>query len=140
MHTFHKERNVSYSGNRKGNLIDLCKACENIKLPSDPDYNTYNNKKEVSQQLDYLKLENPSRSNMKDEHFANDLSLMPMIGLLDIFHYIFESRADYDKKKLKGCKSAEDYRLFVDGHVEDLSFNNNKDHQYCVVKSKVKPT
>ena len=59
---------------------------------------------------------------------------MPMLGLLD------ESRADYDKKKLKAYKSAEDYRLFVDGHVEELSFNNNEDHQYCIIKSKVKPT
>ena len=57
LHAFLKKRNVTYSGKRKQNLVDLCKACENIKLPIDPDYTQYDNKKELSRQLDCLKIE-----------------------------------------------------------------------------------
>lgn len=41
---------------------------------------------------------------------------------------------------MKGYKSAEDYRLYYDGHVEDLKFFLNADHAYCVVRAQVKQT
>ena len=55
--------------------------------------------------------------------FSRNLSDIPNITLYDVFNYLITSRSDYDKKKLKAFKSCEDYRLFFDGHVEDLEYN-----------------
>lgn len=48
--------------------------------------------------------------------------------------------SDYDKKKLRAYKSCEDYRLFIDGHVESLTFNKCGDAEVCLFRAKVKPT
>lgn len=45
------------------------------------------------------------------------------------------------KKKLKGYKSFEDYKLFYDGHVESLLFNTvSEGSDVCLFKASVKPT
>ncbi|XP_078355836.1 uncharacterized protein LOC144640614 [Oculina patagonica] len=45
-----------------------------------------------------------------------------------------------DKETLKAFKSLHGYRLFADGHVEDLLFHPLKGKKYCLFKFSVKPT
>ena len=55
---------------------------------------------------------------------------IPPFGLIDIFNYLVNSRADYDNKKLKAYKSFDDYRLYEDGHVQSLSLKKTEKSLY----------
>ena len=72
--------------------------------------------------------------------FSSELSRIPNLTLYDVFNYLITSRADYDRRKLKAYKSCDDYRLFYDGHVENLQYNSLGDNQYGLFRAKVKPT
>ena len=52
--------------------------------------------------------------------YIDDLSCSPDFSLYDVFNYLLLNWTDYDKKKLEAYKSADEYRLFYDGYVEDL--------------------
>ena len=48
-----------------------------------------------------------------------------MRHLSDIFNYLLYSCADYEWKKQKAYKSADNYWLFQDGSVEKLEYYEN---------------
>ena len=83
----------------------------------------------------------PDTDPLKLDGYTSDFTHIPDFGLIDVFNYLIFNKSYYDGKKLKGYKSYEDYRLFYDGHVESLLFNqmpnNNK---VCLFKAQVKPT
>ncbi|PFX14312.1 hypothetical protein AWC38_SpisGene21535 [Stylophora pistillata] len=63
----------------------------------------------------------------------------------DIYHYLV-GKDGYDEDCLRSYKSLEGFRLFVDGHVEDLNYHDLSDDEtgkkdgYCYFQFKVKPT
>ena len=108
LHSYLKERGVTYSGYRKPDLIKLVKACSELNLPTDPNFVTIDIKRTVEEKLAKLDIVNPMQ--MDNKLFSTDLSQCPTFGLYDIFNYLLKNRADYDRKKLKAYKSATDYR------------------------------
>ena len=132
-----KERGVTYTGKRKQFLIELCQACSAIPLETDPDFNCHDSLTDQRDTLTALNINDPFASN---DAFINDLSDLPPIGLYDIFNYLLETPADYDVKKLKAYKSADDYKLYSGGAVEDLTYSANGEHALGIVKARVKPT
>lgn len=92
---------------------------------------------QLKQKLSSLPISDP----FVDKNFTNDFSEVPTnFTLFDIFKYLLHKTSDYDKKKLRAYKSCEDYRLFIDGHVESLTFNKCGDAEVCLFRAKVKPT
>lgn len=75
-----------------------------------------------------------------DFGWTTNFSDAPPFLFPDIFSYLIDNKG-YDKESLKSYKSLQGYRLFADGHVEDLSFNPLSRHPgYSMFKFKVKPT
>lgn len=134
LHAFLKERSISYSGKRKHDLVRLVEACMQLGLPTETGVEVEDDGRK--KRLESLGLDSPFA--MDNKLFTRDLSSCPTFGLYDIFNYMLKNRADYDRKKLQAYKSATDYRLFVDGHVEHVEYWNNGDHPLGVFRAEVK--
>lgn len=136
-----KVRGIQTSRKSKNDLIALCKACELIPLDINPDLT----ESEESSKATYLKklqefdVADPLSITAKFKE-VNDVGEIPPIGLYNIFNYLLYSRADYDQRKLQAYKSAEDYRLCVDGHVLQVLTYDNGDSDIVSILSHVKPT
>lgn len=131
------QRGISTNNFKKVKLIELCEAVKSLDLPLDPDFKCQSIVADLKQKLSNLPISDP----FLDDSFTSDFSNIPLtFTLYDIFNYLLHKTSDYDKKRLKAYKSCEDYRLFVDGHVENLTFNNCGDASVCVFRAKVKPT
>lgn len=132
-------RGISVTGILRNNLVDLCDAVETLDLPIDPDCRSCKN--------DSVTLTDRVRSAgcpfdnpFTAPGYSSDFTNIPDFSLYDLFNYLINSKADYDKKKLKAYKSCDDYRLFIDGHIEELLFNELQSHPICLFKAKCKPT
>lgn len=134
LHAFLKERSISYSGKRKADLVRLVEACVQLGLPTVTELEKGDDVG-FKIRLEGLGMENPF--DVDSTHFSTDLSACPTFGLYDVFNYLLKNRADYDRKKLKAYKSATDYRLFVDGHVEHLEYWDNGDKPLAVFRANV---
>ncbi|XP_033727533.1 uncharacterized protein LOC117316860 [Pecten maximus] len=129
------QRGITVSNIKKRELIELCLAVHNIDLPINPDFRRISPKESVS--LEELGItEDPLRMT----GFSSDLSKIPNFTLFDVFNHILCSRADYDKRQLKTYKSCDDYRLFYDGHVDNLEFNPLGNSRYSLFRAKVRST
>ena len=122
----------------KHSLVKLCEAVYNLDLPKNPDYQGISSSDDLARKLKILGLKGEDPLNM--DGFSSRLSDIPNVTLYDFFNYLITSRADYDRRKLKAYKSCDDYRLFYDGHVENLEFNGLGDSPLCLFRAKVKPT
>lgn len=131
-----KDRGVTTSNLRRQDLLELCKAVEAINLPLDPDFSTISPTSDLKTKLSFLPISDP----FSDVGFSNDFTDIPEnFTLYDIFNYLLHKTSDYDKKKLRAYKSCEDYGLFIDGHVEKLTFNKCGDADVCIFRAAVKP-
>nr|XP_034325261.1 uncharacterized protein LOC105329320 isoform X3 [Crassostrea gigas] len=134
---FLAKRGITTTNLRKKDLLQLCEAVKSLDLPVDPDFARQSTAVDLKQKLSSLPISDP----FVDENFTNDFSEVPTnFTLFDIFNYLLHKTSDYDKKKLRAYKSCEDYRLFIDGHVESLTFNKCGDAEVCLFRAKVKPT
>ena len=133
-----RSRGVSVTGYNKPILKEIAIAVQKLELPEDPDF-----LRDSVQDCVIKKLTLAGLQNFKPlEHpgYTSDFTNIPEFGLIDIFNYLIFNRSEYDGKKLKGYKSYDDYRLFYDGSVEVLEFNDLGDHRNCLFRTKVKPT
>jgi hypothetical protein len=131
------ERGITATNIRRSNLIELCKAVKSLNLPLDPDFTCNSTAVDLKEKLIKLPISDP----FVDKNFTDDFSEIPAnFTLFDIFNYLLHKSSDYDKRKLRAYKSCEDYRLFVDGHVESLTFNGCGNAEICLFRAKVKPT
>ena len=135
IHEFLKLRGISANGYKKNDLVKIAEFVNDIKCQVDPDFTCENTEKLVE---DRYKGAGCSEDPFKLTGFSSDLSNIPNFTLYDIFNYLLIHQADFDKKKLKAFKSAEDYRLYFDGHVENLEFLRQE--TISVFKTQVKPT
>ncbi|XP_056005447.1 uncharacterized protein LOC125652255 [Ostrea edulis] len=137
LQNFLKERGISAQKLNKGHLVRLCEAVLHLDLPKNPEYINISSTNDVIRKLDALGCKDP----LTMDGFSNTLSDIPNITLYDVFNYLITSRSDYDRKKLKAYKSCEDYRLYFDGHVDDLEYHGlSKEEPLCLFRAKVKPT
>lgn len=117
---FLAKRGITTTNLRKKDLLQLCEAVKSLDLPVDPDFARQSTAVDLKQKLSSLPISDP----FVDKNLTNDFSEVPTnFTLFDIFNYLLHKTSDYDKKKLRAYKSCEDYRLFIDGHVEGLTFN-----------------
>ncbi|XP_060084278.1 uncharacterized protein LOC132563554 [Ylistrum balloti] len=132
-------RGISVTGILKNKLVNLCEAVETLNLPVDPDCLSCKDDSTVT--LDKIRSVGcPFDNPFTAPGYTSDFSNIPDFSLYDLFNYLINSKADYDKKKLKAYKSCDDYRLFIDGHIEELLFNELKSYPVCLFKAKCKPT
>ncbi|XP_069110803.1 uncharacterized protein [Argopecten irradians] len=132
---FLKIRGITTTNLKKTHLIDLCQAVEAINLPIDPDCATCSGDKSCT----------PATYGIPDpfvlDNYTSDLSYIPNISLYDVFNYLINKISTYDKRKLKAYKSCDEYRLYFDGHVQDLQFSEVRpSSDVCAFRATVKPT
>lgn len=131
---FLKVRGITVSNIKKKCLIELCCAVNNLDLP---DFQGISPKECTRIKLANIGI---TEDPLYLPGFSNDFSDIPNFTLFDVFNYLLCSRAEYDKRKLKAYKSCDDYRLFFDGHVENLEFNPLGESRYSLFRAKVRPT
>ncbi|KAK7093524.1 hypothetical protein V1264_007259 [Littorina saxatilis] len=130
-----KARGISATGYCKQSLVRLATCASGLSLETDPDSSNVDVASQVKSSLQGLNFPVLDPFTLP---FSDDFSSTPMIGLIDVFNYLIDSRTDFDKKATKAYKSYEDYRLFHDGHVLELKCWNNE--RFCCYQSRVKPT
>ncbi|KAK7110990.1 hypothetical protein V1264_014778 [Littorina saxatilis] len=118
-----KARGISATGYCKQSLVRLATCARGLSLETDPDSSNVDVASQVKSSLQGLNFPVLGPFTLP---FSDDFSLTPMIGLIDVFNYLIDSRTDFDKKATKAYKSYEDYRLFHDGHVLELKCWNNE--------------
>ena len=130
-----KERGVSFTGERKQGLVELCWLANEIGLEVDPD-GLLEDREDILKEKLYLDdgklLKNPFE--LKTE--IRDLSLLPFISLYDIFNYL-ESCQNFDKNVLRNYKKTEGFILFDEGYVQDITtgpFENFGNYVFRVSK------
>ena len=134
-----RKRGVTTSGYNKQKLVQLATAVADIALPQDPDLASFDSARSLREKLERAgcSFDDP----MKITGYTENFESIPDFGLYDIFNYLIVNRTDYDRKKLKAYKSFEDYRLFADGNVEQMKFNEvSEASSVCVFLAQVKPT
>ena len=72
-------------------------------------------------------------------NLVNNFGDSPPFGLYDIFNYLINHLADYDKQGLAASKSFDEYRLFQDGYVLSLLTQTISDVGVHFYVGKVKP-
>ena len=72
-------------------------------------------------------------------NLVNNFGDSPPFGLYDIFNYLINHLADYDKQGLAAYKSFDEYRLFQDGYVLSLLTQTISDVGVHLYVGKVTP-
>ncbi|XP_022777646.1 uncharacterized protein LOC111319076 [Stylophora pistillata] len=128
---------------RRVELLELCKNAAEIKVPKTKEESTKRDELINSKiTLPGGKLL-PYPLSLKD--WTHDFTGVPDFRFPDIYHYLV-GKDGYDEDCLRSYKSLEGFRLFVDGHVEDLNYHDLSDDEtgkkdgYCYFQFKVKPT
>ncbi|XP_076099817.1 uncharacterized protein LOC143069191 isoform X2 [Mytilus galloprovincialis] len=134
-----RDRGIVANGYKQKDLASLAEAVEKLNIPYDPNFLADDVDSTIQDRLRRAgcSFSDPFTIGGYDEDFSG----IPDFSLYDIFNYLLLQRSDYDKRKLKAYKSAEDYRLFYDGHVQELKVNYLKvNSSVCVFIGKVRPT
>jgi len=74
-----------------------------------------------------------------DINFCSELDFELDFSLYEVFNYLVESQSGYDRRKLKGYKAFDEYRLYADGHIANLEVNRMTPEK-IVFWALVKPT
>ena len=141
-----KERGIQSSGKRKAELIELCVKSSEIKAPKIAEEEAVVNPVIlVNDQLktpDEGNLPNPLIRECGLSKWTQNFSNVPDFRFPDLFNYLVGKDPGYNPESLKSYKSLLGYKLFFDGHVEDLRYHppQSVTSIYSYVKFSVKPT
>jgi len=130
------DRGVTVTDYKRQQLTKLAKCVREISLPVDPDSRTENTVEYVHNKLADLGIDNDP---IQDSGFCNEIDFDLDFSLFDVFNYLVDSCSDYDRRKLKGYKAFDEYRLYADGYVTQLELKR-VDTQQVVFRAAVKPT
>lgn len=123
-----KQRGIQSSGKRKAELIELCVKSEEIKVPKiseeeepvDPAISM----KEQLKTTDEGYLTNPlNKEYQAFGKWTQNFSNISDFRFPDLFNYLVGKDPGYNAESLKSYKSLLGYKLFFDGHVEDLRYH-----------------
>ena len=142
-----KERGIQSSGKHKVELVELCVKSEEMKVPKiseeeapvDPAISM----KEQLKTTDEGHLANPlNKENQAFCKWSQNFSNVPDFRFPDLFNYLVGKDPGYNAESLKSYKSLLGYKLYFDGHVEDLRYHppQPKTSSYSYFKFAVKPT
>ena len=124
---FLKERGIQSSGKRKAELIELCVKSSEIKAPKIAEEEAVVNPVIlVNDQLktpDEGNLPNPLIRECGLSKWTQNFSNVPDFRFPDLFNYLVGKDPGYNPESLKSYKSLLGYKLYFDGHVEDLRYH-----------------
>ena len=133
LQNFLKARNVTFSGQNKATLLELCEGAKQIGIEVDPDGLLENREEVIKEKLLHggVFFNNPGLLQC-----SPNIAIILLIGQVDIINYLlsFESYG-----YVRDLKKTEAYGLFKDGYVIDISCAKYVGLQYFCLKSKVKP-
>ena len=132
---FLSKRGIQYSNKRKEELIELCVNAQDLnvaQLETDEACEVA-----IENKLRTPEGDLPKPANLT--HWTNNFYKGPEFTFADLFVYLVEKKG-YDKESLRAFKSLQGYRLYADGHVEELSYHSIEGGKYCFFKFGVKPT
>lgn len=132
------ERGISSSGKRKAELLDLCVKSNDMKLRKldEPAIVEKTIASKLTTEDGKLHLPNPLTEVKTWSHsFSNILEF----SFPDLYNYLVDS-GGYSKESLKSFKSLLGYKLYYDGHVENLQWHHVPNTDYHMFKFSVKPT
>lgn len=132
---FLSKRGIQYSNKRKEELIELCVNAQDLnvaQLETDEACEVA-----IENKLRTPEGDLPKPANLTQ--WTNNFYKAPEFTFADLFVYLVEKKG-YDKESLRAFKSLQGYRLYADGHVEELSYHSVEGGKYCFFKFGVKPT
>ncbi|XP_074628579.1 uncharacterized protein LOC141886303 [Acropora palmata] len=123
---------------KRAELQELCKNAAEMKVSKVDE--------EIELKDDFIKskitlpggklLPHPHSLQFWTHNFTN----IPDFRFPDIYHYLV-GKDGYDEACLRSYKSLQGFRLYMDGHVENLKYHSILDAAgYCCFQFKVKPT
>jgi hypothetical protein len=135
--TYLRERGVSVNGYLKPALVNIAIAVEKMMLPVDPNFEKEKGSQDIHKLIIHdMEIPDPFGSSY---NLVNNFGDSPPFGLYDIFNYLINHFADYDKQGLAAYKAFDEYRLFQDGYVESLLTQTILDVGVHLYVGKVKP-
>ena len=79
----------------------------------------------------------PDPNNLKD--WKDDVSLLPDIGMADVYMYLIHTPSQFTHDSLKCYKSLDAYNSFLNGHVQDVYYHEiERNSDYAFIKSEVR--
>jgi len=138
---FLQKRGVQTSGKRKAELADLCLKSHEIKLKKLDELE----QPQSSETIIALKLQTQHEGTLPNplciakEGWSHTLSAIPQFGFPDMYNYLV-GKCAYSQESLKCYKSLLGYKLYFDGHVENLQCHHKHGSTYHLFKFAVQPT
>ena len=139
LQAFLKERGVTYSKLKKGDLVELCNLARENSLETDPNFFKDSIKDDIKKKLMFDGLVIPDPSSVSN--FSNDLSGLQPINNFDIYDYL-RNLDVYPSSQLRDFKNLKGYKLYQEGYVESIliAYNVVGVPGINYVKFRVKPT
>ncbi|XP_070579172.1 uncharacterized protein [Ptychodera flava] len=138
---FLRDRCVNTAFARRAELLDLCKAAEELGLEIDPDGLTEDRDEIISSKLKIEADEGDDTTRLMNPALLSgdaNLAKLPPISIFDIYNYLITS-SSYDHSTLRDYFKLDGYCLFQDGYVVSLEAIEYPNREFYAVKSKVKP-
>ena len=110
LQNFLKVRGVIITGLRKLDLVHLCEAAHEVNIEIDPDGFLEDREEVIGKKL---QTEHGSLPNPGLLSGSPNLSILPRIGIMDIYNYLI-TFADYDHAGLRDFRKMEGYTMHKD--------------------------
>ena len=138
LQSYLKARGVSVTNKRKYELIQLCKVACEMDIELDPDGIQEDKLKTKQSKLCFK-----DGTNLKDPGTldgVNDLSILPYIGIVDLYDHLRSIHSCENMKVLKQWNKTEGFQMHKDGYVIDVVIGQYEENENCCfIKGKVKP-
>ena len=123
---------------KKAELLELCKNAAEMKVPK------IDEEIELKDDLIKSKITLPGGKLLPHplslQFWTHNFTNIPAFRFPDIYHYLV-GKHGYDEACLRSYESLQGFRLYMDGHVEDLKYHSILDDAgNCYFQFKVKPT
>lgn len=133
-----KQRGIQSSGKRKAELVELCVKSEEMKvLKISEEEEPVNPAISMKEQL-----KTTTKENQAFGKWTQNFSTVPDFRFPDLFNYLVGKDPRYNAESLKSYKSLLGYKLYFNGHIEDLRYHppqpTTSSYSYFVFA--VKPT
>lgn len=123
-------------GKRKAELVELCQNVAAMKQPKlDEVVESFDQLLEEKLQTSEGKL--PNLETLRS--WSHNFTSLPEFTFGDLYSYLV-GKEEYSVENLRSFKSLLGYKLFHNGHVEDLQCCRLENKNFCFFRFKVKPS
>lgn len=124
LRTFLQDRGIQTSSEgkckRKAELVELAFNAYSMKLAKVSEGEGENENLIMTELLATDEDVLPDPASILKSNWSRNLSLFPEVTFPDICNYLLGKTDEYSEENLKSFKSLTGYKLFKDGHVQDL--------------------